>query len=176
MKFTETSLQGAFIVELEPRIDHRGSFARTFCADEFGRHGLECHMVQSNLSVTALANTIRGMHYQTDEAQEAKLVRCVRGRILDCIIDIRRNSITYGQYFMTELTDGNRTMLYVPRGFAHGFLTLEDECHVFYQVSNFYTPDKERGIRWNDPAFTVSWPVSDPILSEKDAGYKDFTL
>lgn len=176
MKFNETFLRGAFVIDIEPVVDHRGAFARTFCAEEFRKHGLEYNMVQSNISITLKHNTIRGMHFQVDETQEAKLVRCIRGKILDVIVDIREDSDTYAQHFMIELTGSNNKMIYVPRGFAHGFLTLEDNCHVFYQVSNFYAPNKENGIRWNDPYFGIKWPISNPILSEKDADYEDFLL
>lgn len=176
MKINKHSLEGAFVIDIEPVVDHRGAFARTFCAEEFRKHGLEYNMVQSNISITLKRNTIRGMHFQLGEAQEAKLVRCIRGAILDVIIDIRKDSDTYAQHFMIELTSSNNKMLYVPRGIAHGFLTLEDDCHVFYQVSNFYAPNKENGIRWNDPFFNIRWPISNPILSEKDASYEDFLL
>jgi dTDP-4-dehydrorhamnose 3,5-epimerase len=174
MKFTETSLKGAFIIELEPFTDNRGLFARTFCAKEFKEHGLEYNMVQSNLSVSNKKNTLRGMHYQVDGAEEAKLVRAIRGRILDVIIDLRKDSKTYGKHIMVELSETNNKMLYVPKNFAHGFLTLEDNCHVFYQVSNYYSSGKERGIRWNDPFFGISWPVKKPIISDKDAAHGDF--
>jgi len=176
MKFSETFIRDAFIIDVEPIVDHRGSFARTFCTKEFEKHGLEYNMVQSNISVTLNRKTIRGMHFQVDEAQEAKLVRCIRGAILDVIIDIREDSNTYAQHFMIELTGSNNKMIYVPRGFAHGFLTLEENCHVFYQVSNFYAPNMEKGIRWDDPFFNIQWPISNPILSEKDANYEDFHL
>jgi dTDP-4-dehydrorhamnose 3,5-epimerase len=176
MKFIETMLQGAYIIELEPFRDHRGAFARTFCAWEFKEHGLEDVMVQSNLSISDKKNTLRGMHYQVEGAEEAKLVRCSKGSILDCVVDIRRGSETFGRSIMIELSELNNRMVYVPRGCAHGLLTLEDNCHVFYQVSNFYSPGKERGIRWNDPFFKIEWPVTDPIVSEKDAGYADFRV
>lgn len=174
MKFTETKLKGAFIIELEPFIDLRGSFARTFCANEFAAHGLNTNMPQSNLSISKPKYTLRGMHYQIDGAEEAKLLRCQKGAILDTIIDIRQDSETFGQYIQVELTDSNNTMLYVPEGFAHGFITLEENCEVFYQVSEFYTPGKEKGIRWNDPMFNISWPTDDPVLSEKDANHPNF--
>ncbi len=174
MKFTETKLKGAFIIELEPFIDLRGSFARTFCANEFGAHGLNTVLPQSNLSISKPKYTLRGMHYQIDGAEEAKLMRCQKGAILDTIIDIRKDSATYCQHIQVELTDKNNTMLYVPEGFAHGFITLEEDCEVFYQVSEFYTPGKEKGIRWNDPLFGISWPTNQPVLSDKDAIHPDF--
>jgi dTDP-4-dehydrorhamnose 3,5-epimerase len=174
VKFTETKLQGAFIIELQPFNDPRGSFARTFCANEFGEHGLNTVMPQSNLSISQPKYTLRGMHFQIDGAEEAKLMRCQRGAILDTIIDIRKDSATYCEHVQVELTDTNNTMLYVPEGFAHGFITLEENCEVFYQVSQFYTPGKESGIRWDDPLFNISWPTSSPVLSEKDAVHPNY--
>lgn len=177
MIFVETKLKGAFIIKDEPFRDYRGSFTRTFCAREFSEHGLKHHMVQSNLSITPKKNTLRGMHYQVEGAEEAKLVRCLRGRILDVIIDIRLDSPTFGQHLAAELTAADEgQMLYVPEGFAHGFLTLEDDCHVFYQVSNFYSSGKEKGLRWNDPFFRIDWPSVTPIISPKDSNYPDFVV
>lgn len=174
MKFTETKLKGAFIIELEPFIDLRGSFARTFCANEFTKHGLRSNLVQSNLSLSKPKYTLRGMHYQIDGAEEAKLMRCQKGAILDTIIDIRKDSETYCEYIQVKLTAQNNTMLYVPEGFAHGFITLEENCEVFYQVSEFYTPGKEKGILWNDPLFNINWPTNNPILSDKDANHLNY--
>lgn len=174
MIFTPTKLEGAFIIDLEKREDPRGFFARTFCANEFEKHGLRTVMYQGNMSLSKPKFTLRGMHYQIDGAEEAKLIRCTKGSILDVIIDIRPSSATYGQHIAVELTQENYRQLYVPEGFAHGFLTLEENCEVSYLVSAFYTPGKERGIRWNDPAFNISWPTSSPILSEKDAVHPDF--
>ena len=174
MKFFETDLKGSFIIELEPIEDHRGWFARTFSADEFQAYGLKSNMVQSNLSVSYRKDTLRGMHYQVEGAEEAKLVRCVRGRIKDVIVDVRPDSPTYCKYASFELTDKIQQLLYVPEGFAHGFLTLEDHCEVIYQVSNYYSSEKEKGIRWNDPTFDIKWPVKDPILSERDSNHPDF--
>jgi len=178
MEFKETSLKGAFIIELRPFRDNRGVFARTFCANEFAAHGLRHNMVQSNLSITYKKNTIRGMHYQVNGAEEAKLIRCVRGRVLDAIIDIRPNSETFGRHIMLELDSKSSCLqlLYVPENFAHGFLTLKDKCEVLYQVSNFYSPGKERGIRWSDPFFGIPWPTDNPIVSDKDANYPDFRI
>jgi dTDP-4-dehydrorhamnose 3,5-epimerase len=177
MIFTETALRGAYLIKLEPFQDERGLLARTFCAKEFGEHGLKSNMVQSNLSVSYKQHTLRGMHYQIGGAEEAKLVRCTQGRILDVIIDIRPKSATFGRHLMVELdADQELQMLYVPEGFAHGFLTLQDNCQVFYQVSNFYSPKQERGIRWNDPFFGIPWPVTDPIISAKDANYPNYNI
>lgn len=174
MKFTETKLPGAFIIDLEKRFDERGFFARTFCANEFAAHGLKTNMVQGNMSLSKLKGTLRGMHYQVDGAEEAKLIRCTKGAILDVIIDIRKDSPTYCQHIAVELNDENHTMLYVPEGFAHGFITLVDNIEVSYQVSQFYTPGKEKGIRWNDPLFGINWPIANPIVSEKDAVHPDY--
>lgn len=175
MLFTETKLKGAFIIELEKRVDERGFFARSFCANEFEKQGLNSVMPQTNMSLSKFKNTIRGMHYQIDGAEEAKLIRCTKGAILDVIIDIRKNSPTYCQHISVELSDENYKMLYVPEGFAHGFLTLTDNVEVNYQVSQFYTPGKEKGIRWNDPLFGINWNIENPIVSEKDAVHPDFT-
>jgi dTDP-4-dehydrorhamnose 3,5-epimerase len=174
MLFEKTPITGCFIVRLQPRRDERGFFTRTFCAREFADNGLDVDMVQSNWSGSVKKNTIRGMHYQINGSEEAKLVRCVRGRILDVCLDIRRDSETFGKHIMVELTEMNDAMLYLPRGTAHGFITLDDNCQVFYQVSNFYNPVNERGIRWNDPFFSIEWPSSNPILSDKDQSYPDF--
>lgn len=174
MIFTETKLKGAFVIELEKRYDDRGFFARTFCANEFAAHGLKTNMVQGNMSLSKLKGTLRGMHYQVDGAEEAKLIRCTKGAILDVIIDIRKDSATYCEYIAVELTDENHKMLYVPEGFAHGFITLVDNIEVSYQVSQFYTPGKEKGIRWNDPLFNIQWPIANPIVSEKDGQHPDY--
>ena len=174
MKFIETELQDAYIIEREPFVDHRGSFSRTFCAKEFEQHGLATNMVQTNLSITKKKHTIRGIHYQIEGAEEDKLVQCLQGTILDVIINLRKGSKTFGKYVGVELSETNNKMLYVPRGFAHGFITLDDDCCVLYQVSNFYAPGKERGIRWNDPFFGIEWPAENPILSEKDATHPNF--
>ena len=177
MKFIPTKFDTAFIIEIEPHRDDRGFFARTFCAEEFGKHGLKNNMVQTNLSFSGEKFTLRGMHYQVNGAEEAKLVRCNNGAILDVIIDIREYSPTFGMYEAFELTAINMKMLYVPEGFAHGFLTLEKNCLVSYQVSNFYSPGKEKGIRWNDPAFNINWPVSTPsVISLKDSRWEDFKV
>lgn len=174
MIFTPTKLEGAFIIDLEKRQDERGFFARTYCADEFKKHGLSTMMPQSNMSLSKQKFTLRGMHYQIDGAEEAKLIRCTKGKILDVIIDIRKNSKTYCEHIAVELSEENYRMLYVPEGFAHGFMTLEENIEVSYQVSQFYTPGKERGIRWNDPLFNIQWPSINPVISEKDAIHPNF--
>lgn len=176
MKFEKTSLKDAYIIDLEKRGDERGFFARTFCADEFKKHGLNTNFVQCNMSYSKDKYTLRGFHYQIDGAEEAKLIRCTKGAILDIIIDIRPDSPSYGQHISVELTEENHRMLYVPEGFAHSFITLVEDIEVFYMVSEFYTPGKERGIRWNDPSFDIEWPTKDPIISEKDSNWPDFKL
>jgi len=174
MKFFETKLQGAYIIEREPFVDSRGSFFRTFCAKEFKQNNLAANMVQTNLSVSNKKGVLRGMHYQVDDAEEDKLVQCLRGAVLDVIADLRENSKTFGKHLKVELSETNGKMLYIPRGFAHGFLALDNICHVLYQVSNFYNPNKERGIRWNDPFLGIDWPIESPILSPKDASRPNF--
>jgi dTDP-4-dehydrorhamnose 3,5-epimerase len=175
MIFLETSLHGAFIVELEKRCDERGYFARSWCRDEFAAHGLRECMVQGNVSYNVSRNTLRGMHYQAAPFQEAKLVRCVRGAIFDIIIDLRPDSPTFRQWVGVELNESNHRMLYVPEGFAHGFQTLLDNTEVTYLVSQFYTPESERGVRYNDPAFAIKWPETTRIIiSEKDNSWPDF--
>jgi dTDP-4-dehydrorhamnose 3,5-epimerase len=174
MNFDPTPLLGAFVIALEPRRDQRGSFARTFCAREFAAAGLATDFVQTNMSISARAGTLRGLHFQRGAAAEDKLVRVASGRILDVIVDLREGSPTFARHFKQELSADNDLMLYVPRGFAHGFVTLVPDCQVVYQVSNFYTPAEESGIRWNDPFFGIEWPVREPTLSERDAAFPDF--
>ena len=176
MIFTETILKGAFVLDLEKREDDRGFFSRTFCVHEFEEHGLVSRFVQGNMSKTKSKNTLRGMHYQTDGAEEVKLVRCTKGAILDVIIDVRRDSSTFGKHFSVELSEDNYRQIYIPKGFAHGFLTLTDNSEVAYLVSEFYTPGKEKGIRWNDPFFNIDWPTKQPSMSQKDAEYEDFQM
>jgi len=174
MIFIETKLKDAFIIELEPIGDERGFFARTFCRREFESHGLYPNFVQCNISHNLKKGTLRGMHYQTAPYEEAKLVRCMMGAIYDVIIDIRPNSTTYKKWISAELTDENRKMIYVPQGFAHGFMTLMDDTEVFYQMSEFFMPEYVRGIRWNDPTFSINWPADVTVISEKDQKYDDF--
>ncbi|NOX49483.1 MAG: dTDP-4-dehydrorhamnose 3,5-epimerase [Gammaproteobacteria bacterium] len=174
MIFTETKLTGAFVIELERRGDDRGFFARTFCTNEFSEAGLVTNFVQVNNSLSAKVGTLRGMHYQLTPHAETKIVRCIKGALCDVILDIRPESETFGQHFKIELTADNRTMLYVPKGFAHGFVTLTADTEAFYFVDEFYAPDAERGIRWNDPEFAIEWPVEPSEISEKDAAHPDF--
>lgn len=175
MIFTETRLKGAYLIDIESSDDERGYFARTFCRKEFEEHGLNSSVAQCNISYNRNKGTLRGMHYQAAPFAEAKLVTCLAGSIYDVIIDLRADSTTYCQWFAVELSGhGRRSMLYIPEGFAHGFLTLEDHAEVFYQMSELYAPESSRGIRWDDPAFAVRWPVAPRMLSERDKTYPDF--
>jgi dTDP-4-dehydrorhamnose 3,5-epimerase len=171
MTFTETRLPGAFVIEPERREDDRGFFARVYCEREFREHGLMPHVAQANMSWNPRRGTLRGMHYQVEPFREAKLVRCTRGAIYDVIADLRPDSPTYLQWVGVELTAENARMLYVPEGFAHGFLTLEDATEVTYQVSEFYAPGSERGIRWDDPALGIEWPAGVRVVSDKDRSW-----
>jgi dTDP-4-dehydrorhamnose 3,5-epimerase len=175
MIFKETNLKGAFIIEPEIMADERGFFARTWCAREFEAHGLTPKLVQCNISFNKQKGTLRGMHYQVVPHEEAKVVRCTMGTIYDVIIDLRPNSSTYKRWASVDMSAENRRMLYVPEGFAHGFLTLEDDTEVFYQMSEFYAPECARGVRWNDPAFNITWPLGVTVISEKDGQYPNFT-
>jgi dTDP-4-dehydrorhamnose 3,5-epimerase len=176
MIFTETKLKGAYIIDLERHPDNRGFFARTWCLREFEQHGLNPRLVQCNISFNAKKGTLRGMHYQTKPSEEAKLVRCTMGSLYDVMIDIRPESPTFKQHVGVELTSDNRRMLYVPEGFAHGFLTLEDNTEVFYQMSEFYSADHSRGYRWDDPAFAIQWPADLRVISDRDRTYPDSGL
>ena len=174
MMFTKTPLPGACVVSQQPRHDERGFFARAFCAKEFAAAGLEHRFVQANNTLTLKNGTVRGMHYQLPPAAEVKLVRCLRGAVYDVIIDIRPESATFKQWFGAELTQDNRQMMYVPRGFAHGFVALTDNAELHYMVSAFYDPGQERGLRFNDPAFGIDWPVAMTSISDKDRSWPDF--
>jgi dTDP-4-dehydrorhamnose 3,5-epimerase len=176
MIFTETNLKSSFLIEPEPCADERGFFARTWCQREFEAHGLQIRWVQCNVSFNKTKGTLRGMHYQVAPYAEAKLVRCTRGAIYDVIIDLRYDSPTFKQWLAVKLTADNRQMLFIPEGFAHGFQTLEDDTEVFYQMSEFYAPDYAKGVRWDDPAFDISWPADERIISERDRSYPDFSL
>jgi dTDP-4-dehydrorhamnose 3,5-epimerase len=174
MIFTETKLPGAFEIELERKADERGFFARTWCAREFAEQGLGTTVAQCNISFNAHQGTLRGMHWQAAPHQEAKLVRCAAGSVWDVIIDLRPESPTYLQHVGVELTAGRGNMLYVPEGLAHGFLTLEPATEVFYQMSEFYTPEAASGLRYDDPLFGIVWPTAVAVIAERDAGYPDF--
>ena len=174
MQFYPTNLRDACLIQLEPARDNRGFFARSFCAEEFAVHGLETNYPQHSISVSARRGTLRGMHYQRDPHCEVKLVRCSRGAILDVIIDIRSDSPTYRRWQQFELTSENGHQLYIPKGFAHGFQTLSDDAEVNYLISVPYKPELAHGIRYNDPAFAISWPLSVAEISEKDLHWPDF--
>ena len=167
MIFKETSLENAFLIEIEPREDSRGLFARTFCAEEFRNHAIEDTFVQCNISFNKEKGTLRGMHFQEDPCEEGKLVRCTKGCIYDVIIDLRKNSQTFGQHEAFELNEENRLALYIPKGFAHGFQTMDDNSEVFYQMTEYFSQNHSKGIRWDDPFFKINWPINKKIISEK---------
>ena len=171
MIFTETKLKGAFIIDIEPREDERGFFARSWCEDEFQKHGLNPRLVQCNISFNKKRGTLRGMHYQIAPFAEAKVVRCTMGAIYDVIIDLRSDSPAFKQWVSVELTAENRRAFYIPEGFAHGFQTLMDNTEAFYQMSEFYHPECARGVRWDDPAFEIEWLEKEKIVSNKDQSY-----
>jgi len=172
-----TPLHRASVIEMEPIRDNRGYFARTFCKRTLEEHGVSFDMVQSNMAFNYHTRTLRGMHYQLPPYSEDKIVTCIHGAIYDVIIDLNRDSPTFGKWFGLTLSEENRLSLYVPKGFAHGYLTLTDNTGIHYMVSEYYTPSHESGIRWNDPAFGIEWPITeDLIISPKDEGWKDFHI
>lgn len=175
MKFIAAPLEGAFLIDIEKIGDERGFFARVFCAEEFAEHGLESSFIQINNSLSAKKGTLRGLHYQLAPMQETKIVRCVKGACYDLILDLRRESKTFGHSFGAILSAENRRMMYVPKGFAHGFLTLENDTELIYMVTQYYSPELERGVRWNDPAFAIQWPGEPTVLSERDRLHPDYT-
>lgn len=174
MKFTELSLKGAFLVEIEPITDQRGFFGRAWCRQELEKHGLNGDIKQINTSLSHRKGTLRGLHYQADPYQEAKFIRCTKGSIFDIIIDLRPESPTFLQWEGNMLSGNNYRMIYVPENFAHGLITLEDQTEVYYPVTEFYTPGAEKGIRWDDPAFNIQWPIFPVVISEKDSSHPDF--
>lgn len=174
MIFRETPLAGCFFAESQPQIDERGFFARVFCRQEFAAQGLHNDFPQCNISFNRRRGTVRGMHYQETPMEEVKIVRCTMGAIYDVVIDLRRESATYLQWHSVELTAENRLMLYIPIGFAHGFQTLCDATEVYYQMGQSFSPKHARGIRHDDPAFSLHWPEPVTVLSPKDAGYPDY--
>ncbi|HWB46969.1 MAG TPA: dTDP-4-dehydrorhamnose 3,5-epimerase [Hyphomicrobiaceae bacterium] len=174
MKFHPTKFQDAWLVELEPFRDERGSFARTFCAHEFGARGLETNFLQHSVSMSSRKGTIRGMHFQREPHAEVKLVRCIGGAIWDVIIDLRPGSGTFRQWQAFELTEDNGRQLYIPKGFAHGFQTMTDRAEVSYLISAEYAPEAAMGVRWNDPAFAIAWPLANTAMSDKDRNWPDF--
>jgi len=174
MKFEETSIPGVWLIDLEPREDARGFFARTFCEHEFGAHGLTTRFVQCNLSYNLRRGTLRGMHFQNEPKPEVKLVRCIRGSIYDVVVDMRKDSPMYCKWVGVELSGENRRALYIPAGIAHGFQTLEDNTEIYYHMGEFYDASLAAGVRWNDPTLGIRWPLPDPILSDKDTQYPDY--
>lgn len=174
MIFTETALPGAFVIEPELFRDERGFFSLIWSEKEFAEHGLESRLVQCNVSFNLKKGTLRGMHYQLAPYTQAKLVWCLRGSIYDVIIDLRRDSPTFRKWVAVDLSASNRLMLYVPKGMAHGFQTLEDNTEVFYQMSEVYAPESASGVRWNDPAFSITWPADPRTIIDRDQNYPDF--
>ncbi len=174
MKFLETKLTGVFEIHPEMKPDERGAFARTWCQEEFASHGLNSRLVQCNVSINSRKGTLRGMHYQSAPFAEAKLIRCTQGAIFDVALDLRPDSRTFKKWTAVTLTPENHYMLFVPEGCAHGFLTLEDDCEVFYQISESHHPESARGVRWDDPAFGIAWPGEVELISERDRTYADF--
>lgn len=168
MIFNETKLKGAYVIESEKVEDERGFFTYSYCQKEFLEHGIKLDIVQCNVSFNKAKGTLRGMHFQSSPFEQAKLVSCTRGRIYDVIIDLRKGSVTYCKSFAAELNEKNYKMLYIPKGFAHGYQTLEDDSVVFYQMSEFYHPECARGVRWDDPLFSIKWPLDVRVISEKD--------
>jgi dTDP-4-dehydrorhamnose 3,5-epimerase len=172
--FKATDLLGAYFIEPERKEDFRGYFARTFCEEEFASFGLETHVAQCSVSFNQRKGTLRGMHYQVAPFEEVKVVRCIRGAIFDVIIDLRRNSPTFKKHLAVELDEHSGNALYVPAGFAHGFQTLAADSEVFYQMSQRYSADHARGVRWNDPAFAIPWPQDARTILQRDQDYADF--
>jgi len=166
-----TELADACLVDLELRGDERGFFARAWCAREFEAAGLPTNLAQANMSGSGTRGTIRGLHFQVEPAAETKFVRCVRGAILDVIVDLRRGSPSYMEWQGFELSEHNRTALFVPEGFAHGFQSLTDDVELYYMTTEFYTPEHERGLRWNDPVLGIDWPLEATVISDKDAAW-----
>jgi dTDP-4-dehydrorhamnose 3,5-epimerase len=174
LTFEPTALPGVFVVRAEPQEDARGMFARTFCAEEFRAQGLDPRVAQSSTSSTRRRGTLRGMHWQAAPWGESKLVRCVRGAVFDVAVDLRRDSPSFCRWVAFELTASGGDALYLPQGVAHGYQALQDDVELFYQMSVPYHPEAAQGVRWNDPAFGIAWPIPDPLLSARDAGYPDF--
>lgn len=174
MIFTPTKLAGAFIIDLKKIEDDRGFFSRTFCINEFKDQGIDIEIRQANTNLSTKKGTIRGMHYQRHPYEEDKIVRCTKGALFDVIIDLRKDSPTYKQWIGVKLTENNHRALFVPKGFAHGFLTLEDNTEANYLVSQFYTPGAEAGIRFNDPQFGIEWPFEPIVVSDKDLSHPNY--
>lgn len=174
MTFHETKLAVVFEIHLEPKTDDRGFFARSWCQEEFQSHGLNPKLAQCSVSFNTRKGTLRGIHYQAAPYPETKVVRCTQGAIYDVVVDLRPQSPTFKDWVGVTLTAANRNMLYVPEGCAHGFLTMEAETEIFYQISEFYKPELGRGVRWDDPAFQIVWPANVETISERDRTYPNF--
>jgi dTDP-4-dehydrorhamnose 3,5-epimerase len=175
VRFEATPLPGAYVIEAEPVSDNRGFFTRTWCAEEAGHLGLDTRVAQCSLSHNRLRGTIRGLHFQLPPHAETKLVRCVRGALYDVLVDLRGDSPTFGRWFAVDLTAANLKAVYIPAGFAHGFQTLEDQTEVLYQISVPYCPEAARGVRWDDPALGISWPLPPTALSPRDAAWPGYS-
>jgi dTDP-4-dehydrorhamnose 3,5-epimerase len=177
MKFTETNIEGAYKIQVEKFSDDRGFFGRGYCEKEFLNQGITMQIAQANIGYSKKKNTIRGLHYQLEPYAEDKLVRCVRGSLLDVAVDLRESSPTYGKSIEIELTEDESSLVFIPAGCAHGYQTLTDDTEIFYMVSAFYSPEHERGIRWNDPAIDVKWrEIHNVIISDKDKNWPDFKI
>ncbi len=174
MIFEPTAIPGVLVIEVEAHRDARGYFARTFCVEEFRRQGIAFETVQCNVSLNRMKGTLRGLHYQAAPAGEPKLVRCTRGRLFDVAVDLRPESPASCNWTALEMSAEAPNALFIPEGCAHGFITLEDDTEIFYQMGSLYTPDLARGVRWNDPAFAIGWPMQPSVISERDAGYPDY--
>jgi dTDP-4-dehydrorhamnose 3,5-epimerase len=174
MIFHETRIPGVFEINLEPKLDERGFFARSWCREEFESHGLNPKLAQCNVSFNRRKGTLRGLHFQAAPHAETKLVRCTKGAIYDVVLDLRPQSRTFRNWISALLTAESRNAIYVPEGCAHGFLTLEDESEVFYQMSEIYNAESAQGVRWDDPAFQISWPEKVEVISERDRRYPNF--
>jgi dTDP-4-dehydrorhamnose 3,5-epimerase len=174
MNFIKTGIEGLYVVELNKLGDERGFFARAWCENEFAEKNLTSRMVQANTSYSKNKGTLRGLHYQVSPHEEAKLMRCVKGAILDVAVDLRPDSKTYKKWFGIELTESNRRMLFIPEGFAHGYQTLVEDTETFYMSSAFYASEAERGLRWNDPAIAIKWPITENLnITDKDRSWSD---
>ncbi len=176
MKFNKTKLDGSFVIDLDKREDERGFFARLFCINEFDQNQADRNIVQVNNSLSRDKGTLRGIHYQLSPKSETKIVRCIKGSLWDVIVDLRPDSPTFLQWFGETLSAENRRMMFVPKGFGHGFITLEPDTEAIYFVTEFYSPEHERGLRWDDPKIGIEWPIEPVIISEKDRQHKDFDI
>ncbi|HZP76557.1 MAG TPA: dTDP-4-dehydrorhamnose 3,5-epimerase [Pseudolabrys sp.] len=174
MRFQPTAIAGAFFVELDAHADERGLFARTFCRDVFAQARIALDVVQANISRNPRAGTLRGMHFQAPPHEEAKLIQCLRGRVFDVALDLRRDAPSFGQSVCTELSADGTRLFFIPKGCAHGFLTLEDGSDLLYYMGTEFVAEAARGVRWNDPAFNIPWPRQPALISERDAGYPDY--